>query len=132
MGEDPEEPPGMGELVDVIPVKTARPQVGGGRSVVTAVELWTNRSSWHVTAPSLPERAASGPYAYPTLSDDAGTAFGPAFGGMRGVAGMTQMTYNFQPAPPPSASELRLTWSTFADGDPVVVKLPGRHTLGAS
>ncbi|HEV7755012.1 MAG TPA: hypothetical protein VGO94_04055 [Mycobacteriales bacterium] len=111
-------------LHEVLPVQTERPARGGGRLVVTSLELWGDRAKWNVAQFPPPAPPAAGePLPKFALTDDAGTEYHVAGGGAGGDGRWWTEYVTFSPVPPAHATVLRLTGGALAAGAVVTVAL---------
>ena len=111
-------------LHGVLPVRAERRARGGGRLVVTSVELWGDRAKWNVAQFPPPAPAGAGePLPKFAMTDDAGTRYQLAGGGAGGDGRWWTEYVTFSPVPPAHATELRLAGGALAHGATVTVRI---------
>ena len=111
-------------LHGVVPVAAERRARGGGRLVVSSLELWGDRAKWNVAQfppPAPPEPGEPMPKF--AMTDDAGTVYAVVGGGAGGDGRWWTEYVTFSPEPPEHATEVRITGGSLALGSGVTVRL---------
>jgi hypothetical protein len=120
-------------LREVLPVRAERRARGGGRLVVSSVELWGDRLKWNVAQFPPPAPLQPGdPLPKFTMTDDAGTEYRLTSGGAGGDGRWWTEYVTFAPVPPPEATVVRLSGGALAHGAMVTVRLVAATATGSA
>lgn len=110
------------ELRAVIPVAAEYPAAGGGRVIVTSVELWAHAVRVHVNQVPPPNPASGSPMY--ELGDDLGTRYRQMGGGGELNLQLSTAGPTFTPPVPDGVRVLRLHAGGLRPGDQVEIELP--------
>ena len=109
--------PNAPTLLQVVPIIRHLDLEGGGTLVLISLEIWQEwlTIAW-LEAPPLDEERSRPTPPHWSLEDDVGTLYRPRAGSGGGGSTYLRGTVSFGPAPPPTATVLRITPPRVLDG----------------